>query len=411
MRVKHPSFSGTSLILFVAIPTLILINLLLHWPLVKFSAINAGFNFADLLSTTSTIDCYREIGFEVYSATNSGYCGNYIYGRELLQIISNLPIYPSQLNILGIIAVLLFSSVAAFFTLSINKPNLSTSIFTLLMIASPGTFLLLERGNIDVFMVVGVFLVAHLFTINRFYSGYVILTLLTIFKFYTIPLFVIIVLFQKGKREKLFGSISLFLATALSVRSILSIQAGFPEGGYAQFGLNIIGNYLRRGLNVDVSHFEGRVIGYISFTILLIALRYIVKTKRASSLLIIKKSELNLFGVYSGIIFITCYVTGLSYDYRLPFMIFSYLWILNTIQFPQKMKISLQILIVFAGWFSTGFGAYLFPDNIFWQRYVIMGTQGIGDVAIWILGGFICILTIENTKNQIKVFVHSHRKS
>lgn len=411
MKIKLNSFSGTTWFLFFVSPILILVNFLLDWPLVKFSALSAGFNFADLLSTTSTIDCYREIGFDVYSATNAGYCGNYIYGRELLQIISKMPIYPSQFNTLGIIAVLLFCIITAIFTLSIRKPEVSTALFTVMMIASPGTFLLLERGNLDVFMILGVFFVAHLFSTNKFFSGYIVLTILTIFKFYTLPLFALILLFQTGRRERLFGITLFTFSTTLCVRSIASIQAGFPEGGYAQFGLNIIGNYMRRGLNLDVSHFEGRIFGYISFTLLLIGLGYFVNSKMAADSLILKKSEVNLFGMYSGIIFITCYIAGLSYDYRLPFMIFSYLWILNTIVFPKKLRIILHILAIFSAWFSTGFGSYFLPDNTFWQRYVIMGSQAIGDLAIWILAGFICIIAAQNARKLLVVFVHSRQKS
>ena len=400
MKTSHTSIYGKGVIFLFVTPAVILINFLLNWPLVKLSGLSAGFNFADLLSTTSTIACYREIGFDVYSSTNTGYCGNYIYGRELLLILSNLPIYPSQLNILGTTAVMMFCVISVMFTYSAVRPKISTILFTTFIIVSPGTSLLLERANIDVFMILGIFVAALLISKDKAYSGYLILALLTMFKFYTLPLFALILILEPRGRKKLVGFFLLFLTTILSLRSILSIQARFPEDGYAQFGLNIIGDYLRKGLNLDVSPLEARVLGYASFAFLLVGLSYLIKMRHEIDSLNIKNSSINLFGLYSGVIFISCYITGLSYDYRLPFLIFSSLWILNVAEFPRRIRILFQVLVVLACWFSTGFGASIRPNDQFWQRYAVMGGQALGDLAIWILAGFLCVMGFENLKKR-----------
>jgi hypothetical protein len=365
-------------------------------------SIGAGFNFADLFSTLSTIDCYRKIGFAVYSGSNAGYCGNYIYGRELLQILSQFSIYPEHSNLIGTVAILIFGIICGVFCFLVIETKASRIIFAVFLIASPGTSLLLERGNIDVFIIIGVFFVGLLSSKNQNYLSVVLLSILTIFKFYTLPLLVLIVMFQISRKQRVFGYVCLVITGLLSLRSISQIEAGFPEGGYDQFGLNIIGNYLRRGLYLDVSHLEGRVIGYVSFVALILTMNYVVRKKSLSPNLVLGNSQINPFGFYSILVFLTCYVTGLSYDYRLPFLIFGSLWLLNTLSLKRNFQIVVHLLVVIACWFSTGLGAAILPKDAFWQRYFVMGAQALGDLSIWILSGFFCIVILENIKARLR---------
>jgi hypothetical protein len=371
------------------------------WPLLQLGSIGAGFNFADLLSTLSTIDCYREIGFDVYSDSNAGYCGNYIYGRELLQIFSQFPIYPEHSESIGTIAILFFGIISGIFCITVIKQKTTSIFFAVFLIASPGTSLLLERGNIDVFMIIGVFIVGVLMSKNQNHLGILLLSILTIFKFYTLPLLAVLVLFKLSGRQRIFGIISLIATGLLSLRSISLIRAGFPEGGYSQFGLNIVGNYLRRGLEMDISHLQGRIFGYISFILLLLVMSYLIRKKSLASHLILKRKQIDSFGFYSILIFLTCYLTGLSYDYRLVFLIFGSLWILNSLNFERSFQVALQFLTAVACWCSTGIGAAIFPQYDFWQRYFVMGAQALGDLSTWILAGFFCIVIFESIKANL----------
>lgn len=403
MRINPTHRSITRLAAFIAPLLILVLNFYLSWPLLQMGSIGAGFNFADLLSTLSTVDCYREIGFEVYSSSNSGYCGNYIYGRELLQIFSKFPIGPEHSELIGMFALLVFGVISGIFCILVIEPKATKVIFAILLITSPGTSLLLERGNIDIFMLIGLFFVGLLVSRHQNYLAIVLLSVLTVFKFYTLPLLAAIVIFQFSRRQRVFGYVCLFVTSLLSIHSISLIRAGFPEGGYAQFGLNIVGNYLRRGLNLDVSHLEGRIIGYISFILLIFALSYVIQKKSLTAHLVLKKSQINPFGLYSILIFLTCYLTGLSYDYRLPFLIFGSLWLLNTLAIERTLNLTLQLIVAIACWCSTGLGAAIFPKDDFWQRYFVMGAQALGDLSIWILAGFFCIVIIENFKAHLRL--------
>lgn len=403
MRVHSIHSSVTKLVTFVA-PLLILwLNFYLSWPLLQLGNIGASSNFGDLLITLSNVDCYREIGFDVYSDSNTGYCGNYIYGRELLQIFSKLPIYPKDFQLIGTLAILLFGIISGIFCVLVIQVKAAKIFFAIFLITSPGTFLLLERGNVDVLIIIGVFFVSFLMSKNHSFLSILLLSILTVFKFYTLPLLAILVVSQPAGKQRVFGYVSLVSTSLLSFRSISLIQAEFPEGGYNQFGLNIIGNYLRKGLNLEVSHLQGRLIGYISFIALILALRYLIGKKSLASHLVLENKQVNLFGLYSILIFLTCYVAGLSYDYRLSFLIFGSLWILNTLTLERTFQLILQTLMAIACWCSTSLGAAFFPKNDFWQRYFVMGPQALGDLAIWILAGFFCIVILENIKAHLRL--------
>jgi len=380
-----------------------LINWAISFPLVIFSNLRAGFNFADLFSTLSTVDCYSRIGLDVYSSQNSGYCGNYIYGADLLSTFNILRLNPEFSTFIGIIFIVSVSSTFAIFLITSSTSKTGIALGTVLFF-SPGVSLLFERGNIDALVFVGLVASGVLAKKNRFYSSFAILGILSVLKFYTFPCMLVYLLLQKNSKKRIFGSSLIIVVFARIIFSLSKIESAIPEGGYAQFGAKIIGNYFR-GLGLPVSYLQGRLIAYISIVLICFFLLTNRITKAKLQQRLLQRDDLLTPGFFCAVTFISCYILGLNYDYRLVFFAPFVIWLLEILYLQRTTSYVFISISLFGAWFSTGLGSSLFIDNLFWQRYIVNFFQAIGDVSIWLIVSVsisLAILSVDRLKVLFK---------
>jgi hypothetical protein len=364
------------------------------FPLVIFSNLRAGNDFADLYSTLNTIKCYDRIGLKVYSAETAGYCRNYIYGSDLLTFSNFLNLNPGMTFSIGIAFML---SVCVTFAIVLASSTISRTqtIYAIVLFFSPGISLLFERGNIDALIFVFLVLSGYLALNDKYFASISILALLSILKFYTFPCLIIYLFLQRKRCRVLFGVALLLVSFSRIVLSLSRIEGAIPEGGYAQFGAKIIGNY-SRGLGFSVSSLVGSLFGYVS---LFLITTFLMRNKQLKNRLEncrVEKSDLVTPGFFCGVVFLSCYILGLNYDYRLVFLLPFSIWLYKALKLSVLESKVFLLLNFFGIWLSAGFGSYLFPENLFWQRYVVNAFQALGDISLWILIGISLALVIQS---------------
>ena len=101
----------------------------------------------------------------------------------------------------------------------------------------------------------------------------------------------------------------------------------------------------------------------------------------------------NIFWIF-GSTFISCYLVGMSYDYRLSFLAVAGLSFIVLAKYQEVKIKGLTLLLIFALW---GSGSFLPSTSL-----VLSGIiQLIGDVAIFILSTFFILALINEIKSKI----------
>jgi hypothetical protein len=85
---------------------------------------------------------------------------------------------------------------------------------------------------------------------------------------------------------------------------------------------------------------------------------------------------------FSSVVFLSCYFTGLSFDYRLVFLIMAAVPYLANGGFTRVQYFSLWLLLLAALWGSTGLAfSFLTPYSVPIAK-VLYAIQLIGDIAL-----------------------------
>jgi hypothetical protein len=169
------------------------------WKPLKIQGIGGGHDYADLASVLNAASCFREIGADVYTGTDQ--CG-YQYGLFLLKLINLLHLNSLTPFFLG---GLLFILVACLLlvTGALSSATRKHAAIACLILLSPGPWLLFERGNFDLLIIL--FLTVTVLTLNTRLSfiGAALLLATVLMKFYTFPLVLLYLLLEKNKWNKL----------------------------------------------------------------------------------------------------------------------------------------------------------------------------------------------------------------
>lgn len=292
---------------------------ILEWPLLKLSRIKGQFNFQDFVTIFTSADCFRTIGLQIYVPDPTMQLCFYPYGRTFIYIIDLFRI-PAFLAPVIIITV-------GFFILNFTLKFLNTStrvekVIAFLFLASPPFWLAFERGNADLLICLLVLTAAFMTTKNRIVGSVATLTLATLIKFYTFPL-LLIVLWKNRKVLSQFRIVMLILATAYIIFFDVQAQNLQQPGSFA-FGAPIMTfwiNALSSNFNLPLGEVTirfGHLIGLALLSV--ITAGFLLKGAVITNLFRPKSNSLCencLF--YLGTVYVSCFVLGMSYDYRLIF--------------------------------------------------------------------------------------------
>lgn len=160
-----------------------------------------GVVYGDANIVLTYANCYSKFGNLVFESGLN--CSQWANGSWLIAMLSLMGLTESATKLIGIsfTIVLVTLFVVGFYTLQTNAWAQSTLFFGSI---SPPIWLLMERGNFDTLMYLLILCAVYFFCIGNVSWCVFFVFMSATFKFYTLPLLVVILLISKTNRHKLF---------------------------------------------------------------------------------------------------------------------------------------------------------------------------------------------------------------
>ncbi len=397
--------------IFLSLTTL---NYISDWWVFKVSGssevkIRESSDFSDLLAIKSFVACYREVGNSIYLYDDIFPCHiGYFYGSTLIKLLAIIKLDLIPLVYIGSGLTILFCLSLGVFTSKIATKNSQFTFVIVSSLFSPGVWLLLERGNLDILIFLMVFIGSQLFSRGNEIFGTLVIAFSALFKFYTFPVLLVLLVITNKKLTKIVGFLFVLLVFSkvfLDVRSITN--PGFPSTWYISFGIKSFGLYL----NLFLEHFNQNKfilnsleVGLFGYFLLIITLLLLSKFNKSRVQRVINILEAppnrpnwnflrNIFWIF-GSTFISCYLAGMSYDYRLSFLAVAGLSFIALAKYQELRIKGVTSLLIFALW---GSGSFLPSTSLVLSGFI----QLIGDVAIFNLSTFFILALINEIKSKI----------
>jgi hypothetical protein len=366
-----------------------LINDFLNWPILQFARVVSPIKYRDTSWVLEDADCYREIGSKIYSLPSETGCPGYLYGRPLLEVLNFMHI--SQNDTLAFVYTLraLFALSFAFLIAKLSANLFAKFTLTGLILFSPGVQLMVYNSNID--LLIFAMVVFGTFAIQRGYItlGLFLVFLSGLFKFYTIPLLLLFILLLTKKRHKVLSLLVFLVATVSAALDLLLMQEPIPAGGYAQFGVTIFSKYLEQvGISLSAAStfiFSGLI--FLATVLLVLSIFHSFKAEVKFR----EISEQPLFLVFASV-FISCFLTGISYDTRLIYLTFAGYYFLLIL--PQGLaRKAFMTFLAIASLLSCGIelGFISESDSGF---HPLRGVQLVNDIAIEFLAAIFFVTLV-----------------
>lgn len=298
-------------------------------------------------------------------------CKEYMYGRWLLVILSKASFvhpYPTETTLM-IIAVSLLA--VAHFIVALQN-NIQRFLAVLLLL-SPPIALLIQRGNLDIVIFFLCWYSIKLFFDGHLHIGLALVIIASAIKIYPIALFLILLTIYLSKKKSIAVRIGwLFFASIIIWSSLIDIQniPWLPSDARNSFGLRILGEYITyvfSGSGKQMPPLLGSLLGgvFLGATIIFVKKFSKMSTQRT----IITNQKTYIWGAF----FMCIYISGISVDYRLIFL-------LPVVAFVSDLKVRestiLSILLISVFYFS-------FPFEI---------LQVLGDLALSIVVSILLVM-------------------
>ena len=377
---------------FVAI---YLANFFLAWPTTRWGDIsNGSYLFGDFawLSSWST-NCSVNVAFphlfSVFSQIDST-CPEFSYGATLLILLSIFPIAWENYIVAAITVGLIAVFALGYFLTSAYRLSFWQKVLVSLAFFSPGTYLLFERGNLDLFIFLLIVFAAALLGNGRFLSGFFVIIFVTLLKFYTLPLVLLVALLSKNSRERFITTIFTLL-TFTWVLIDFNRGPGLPEYGTVQFGYPVLGHYFD-WLGISIQPLPS-LIGFLAPWLVWALLVLLERRAGKGFEPVMTQSISNLQDDYAflltAVVFCAMFFVGLSFDYRLIFLALAGVGLIMKSSFNRKIKVALWVSLFIALWGSGAIGGkFMFiPDAI--KPVLIGGFQLAGDLAVFLWVGIL----------------------
>jgi hypothetical protein len=367
-HIKLPQLHVRIAILF-ATSFFYLCQLVSNWPLVNWAGFRGETRYIDLVSVIKSAECFKDNSLGIYSDISETPCNGYMYGRTLIYLIQILRIRPDVSLLVGGISALLGIIVVISLLFKSKAPN---SIILVLSV-TPGLSLLFERGNIDLFVFFATVIAAIAFRFKLYSLSIVILLIVSTLKFYTFPLvFVVILLAKQPQTRKIIWTVFSAVIAATMLDQITS-SPKVPGTWFISFGMQVFGEYINLGFRSFNQEMKLHWLFTIIIGLVLISTSALLKIffSRTTSSGTISDEDLytpscvvELVGLFSFIVFISCYLTGISYDYRIIFYVLAICGMPSTWFMQTKLLKPLVILSLLC---STIFSPSLIGERVIFQ--------------------------------------------
>jgi hypothetical protein len=342
-----------------AIYLFIIFQDLLRWPILQFARVVSPIKYRDTSWVLADADCHREIGAGIYGLESDTGCPGYLYGRPLLMTLNLLRIEEVDTQIFVQAMRALFAVALAITVVHLSKKLPRHGYIVALVLLSPGTQLMLYNGNFD--LLIFAMVVFGYVAINRDHVifGLLIIFLSGIFKFYTIPLLLLMLLIIPRIRDKILTIILFVLACISAIVDLKLMQEPIPSSGYAQFGFNVYSKYLQQ---VGFA-FAPSIEFIFSIGVFAVSLLIVILLGRRTSLLTLSEIPEN-FSVFLLLasVFVACYFTGLSYDPRLIYLTLAGIFLVIFLE-RGFFRSCIFALVVWSSLLSCGIELGLIPEG------------------------------------------------
>ena len=339
------------------------------WPLIKEIGYKVNPEFADLriilliaeCASLGTLDPSKDDGLWVE-------CG-YIYGSTLVNFISFFGLSSRDTTWLGWTFIFLICMLFASMLSTVKIRHYQYKLVAFLTLVSPPIMLLLERANFDVLIVALVAFAGVSSANGRKITTFTLIAASALFKFYTLPLLIFVSMDFDKVRKKLIALGASLAITVIIALDLHKAQVDIPRTIWASFGNSFLGLYLQT-FEINFPILFQNLIG-VFFLVLIFSITKVLGVQEIMKS--IPTINISIFTgklqMYFMLVFISCYFSGMSFDYRLIFLFIPCLIEINRLSVLPLVSAALQILLLTSAWLSLSSGR----------------LQPIGDVAIAIL--------------------------
>lgn len=223
--------------------------------------------------------------------------------------------------------------------ISISK-NIISSLIIILIFLSSSTILAIERGNTDILIFSIIFMAC---VINNFYISFVLIFFASILKLY--PIFTFNINFD-SKKKVVFSITGIFLIFVILFRNLnnffYNTHSSFDTGITYGFRSIIMGLYKieeRLGLDLLSKNELSYNLIYLSFILFIfLFIFYFIQKKNYNNNINFTDTKNRLF-IAGASIYCLSYIFFSSYDYRLIFLILIIPYLVNNLNFLNKISI------------------------------------------------------------------------
>lgn len=318
--------------------------------------------FGDFGYVLERIPCIEGSWDLLYGPRTDEVCSGYLYGSSLLNILKFFNASSSNLLILSYFFI---SALILIFLYSIFKLNLNflQKFISTVLFFSPPIVLLIERLNIDLLIFIVVFFAANTPKRVANWLTPILIGITSVVKFYTLPIFLI--LMKQARTKMKLYTILIFCFVAYMILLDLSRIQNLPWDARNMFGNVIWAEYLLylvKGSQTHGNFLLASMFGFIIFYAVFLTLMSMpIKISLKS-----QQTERNRrFILYLSLIYFSCYFLGLNVDYRMIYLLFIFIIFENTFLFNRL-------------------GSILFRSSVllsFFMSYPTGWLQPIGDLA------------------------------
>jgi hypothetical protein len=363
------------IILGLVISVIFIFNLLINWPLLAVTHMRGWRNFLDTFQVLMSVDCYAKVGFRIYQANPGDWCSNYVYGRTLIYLSNIFHLRSSLTNYIGVIVLVLIAFVIAYIFKTFLNPNLKNVMLLLVVVCSAPITLLVERANLDSIMFCLVVASIWFYKKSFIMTSFLLIVLASLLKFYTLPVLILFFL-RKNTKIQVFVFSAFSLITTIVVLSDLTLASAIPiDSPNASFGSLMLGLLLKR-VGLDLGIHISWILG-LSLMFPMCLLLMFIRRHNSNFNSLFSTNLVSLSFDYEDVfalIFVSCYLFGLNYDYRLIFLVPA---LLPTLA-KQKTNLGRRVFL-------------LFILIIFWFSFDARIFQPIGDLFISVLCAYYLI--------------------
>jgi hypothetical protein len=373
---------------FVIFSAVLLPTLIFNFSTLRLTGLKSRALFGDLQLVLNWADCNKESGELLYEAFDpNSPCSGYIYGQPLVLALNVLDIHVSMTKVIGYI----FCMAIAFILVNSVNLNRTSRLTLILVVLSPPVALLLDRANFDTLIAFLVLLSAIAFSKKLELAAIGCLVVASLFKFYTLPILLIALVLCKSVPKKLLIAMTTLLTGFYVTLNIQKIQTPFPTGYYAKFGFSVWGSYAEKYSSYWSSVGLQLLINLFVSGLLALFLYKVRKYKQESTWNLELSSQNQIVAIWFLAAHVSCFVAGLSYDYRLIFIVISTLAYLSDskIGTNKNERIVLSSLLLISLWFT----------------FLVPKVAPIGDIALEVLTGWMLIQAFSSIFRNIRKII------